>query len=327
MKFKLADANLRRSAVTGRLALYKKQVCLEMGARNQVRLWLLASIWGASFLFMRILVPVLGPVWTAQSRVTLAGLCLIIWMGLTNSKLEWGRHWRAYLFLGLFGTGLPAVLYSYAALTITSGYLAILNATSPLWGALIGAAVLNEQLTLRKLSGMALGIAGVAFLVRMGPVQFSQEVLIAVLCSLCAAVCYGISGAYSKKKTSALNSIQLATGSQIGAALVLLPLLPLAPIRGDVTLWIFSVALALALFGSAVAYIIYFRLIAEIGPTRALTVTFLIPLFALLWGFVFLDEHISVMMLIGCVGVVAATWLVALPGRVKTISKNPASSI
>lgn len=191
-----------------------------------------------------------------------------------------------------------------------------------IWGALIGAAVLNEQLTLRKLCGLALGVASVAFLVRMGPVQFSREVLIAVLCSLGAAVCYGISGAYSKKKTSALNSIQLATGSQLGATLVLLPLLPFAPIRGEITLWIFSVAFALALFGSAVAYIIYFRLIAEIGPTRALTVTFLIPLFALLWGFVFLHEHISLMMLIGCVGVVAATWLVAVPGRVKRLPVN-----
>ncbi|MEN9868814.1 MAG: hypothetical protein RL748_4404, partial [Pseudomonadota bacterium] len=188
-------------------------------------------------------------------------------------------------------------------------------ATSPIWGALIGAAVLDEALTRRKMLGMLLGIAGVAFLVRMGPVQFSSEVLIAVLCSLSAAVCYGVSGAYSKKKAQALNPLQMATGSQIGAALVLLPLLPLAPVRGEVTLWIISVAAALALLGSAVAYIIYFRLIAEVGPSQALTVTFLIPLFALLWGYIFLQEHISLMMLVGCVGVVAATWLVALPGR------------
>ncbi|MDE2427773.1 MAG: EamA family transporter [Burkholderiales bacterium] len=286
-----------------------------MRSSDLVRLFSLAAIWGASFLFMRVIAPVLGPLWTAEIRVTLAGVALLILMLVTQRSMQVRTQWRAYLILGAVNSALPFALYSYAALSLPAGYSAIVNATSPLWGALMGAFFLGEQLTARKMLGMAIGVIGVAFLVRLGPVQFSTQILLAVLACVGATICYAIAGIYSKKKSTGIAPMQMATGSQCGAAIVLLPFLPLAPVQGEVTMTIAVTAAALALLCSAVAYIIYFRLMSDLGPTKALTVTFLIPLFALLWGFLFLHETITLSTLIGCAGVVMATWLVVYQPR------------
>ena len=279
------------------------------------RLILLATIWGGSFLFMRILAPVLGVLWTVEARVGLAGLALLTYLAFTGQKMFFSTHWRQYLVLGLLNSAIPFVLFTFAALTIPAGYSAIINATSPLWGALIGALVLHETLTARKIGGLIIGVAGVAFLVRLGPVDVTLEVALAAGACASAALCYAIAGVFSKKAAQTLSSAQMATGSQLFAALVILPLLPLAPVTGPVTPFILLIAAALALLCSAVAYFIYFRLMVDIGPTKALTVTFLVPLFAVLWGAVFLGEHVTLTMLAGCAMVVAATWLVVFTPR------------
>lgn len=275
-----------------------------------LRLIVLAAIWGASFLFMRIVAPVLGALWTAEVRVALAGITMLLFMAATKRAMRFAASWRQYLVLGVFNSAMPFALFSYAALTLPAGYSAILNATSPLWGALVGAAVLGEKLTARKLAGLSCGIVGVAFLVRLGPAAFTPQLLTAALACVCAALCYAIAGAYSKKKSAGITPQQMATGSQLGAALVLLPFLPFSPVRGDITPFALLIAALLALLCSAVAYFIYFRLLADVGPTKALTVTFLIPLFAMVWGAAFLHETISINTLIGCALVVLATWLV-----------------
>lgn len=281
-----------------------------MRSADLVRLLILAAIWGASFLFMRIVAPVLGVLWTAEVRVAVAGIAMLLFMTATRRAMDFRRNWRQYLALGTLNSALPFALFSYAALTLPAGYSAILNATSPLWGALVGAAVLGEKLTARKIAGLFIGVVGVAFLVRLGPAAFTSQVMLAALACAGAALCYGIAGAYSKKKSAGIAPPLMATGSQLGAALVLLPFLPLAPVRAELTPFVMLIVTLLALLCSAVAYFIYFRLIADIGPTKALTVTFLIPLFALVWGAVFLHEAINLNTLIGCALVVLATWLV-----------------
>ncbi|MFZ6720143.1 DMT family transporter [Undibacterium sp. Ji49W] len=281
-----------------------------MRSADLLRLISLAAIWGASFLFMRVLAPVVGVLWSAEVRVGLAGAALLTMMVITGRAMNFRSNWKSFLILGTINSALPFALYSYAALSIPAGYSAIVNATSPLWGALMGAAFLGEQLTLRKMAGMAIGVLGVAFLVRLGPVEFNSKLVLAVMACVGATLCYSIVGIYTKKKLSGMTAMQMATGSQVGAAFVLLPFLPLAPVRGEITTTIIMVAIALALLCSAVAYLIYFRLMADLGPTKALTVTFLIPLFALLWGYLFLQESITLNTAIGCAGVVLATWLV-----------------
>lgn len=286
-----------------------------MRSADLIRLVVLAAIWGASFLFMRILAPVLGPLWTTEMRFGVAGAAMLLYMLATRQSMDLRQHWKPLLIVGILNSALPSALFSFAAITLPSGYSAIVNATTPLWGALIGAVVSGDRLSLRKIVGLFAGILGVTFLVRLGPVQFSPQILMAVLACVGAAFCYGLAGTYSKKQSIAIAPPKMATGSQLAAALVTLPFLPLAPVQGEVTPFILLVGCALALICSAVAYFIFFRLIADIGPTKALTVTFLIPLFALLWGALFLHEAINLNTLIGCALVVVATWLVAFPGR------------
>jgi drug/metabolite transporter (DMT)-like permease len=286
-----------------------------MRSGDLIRLLTLAAIWGASFIFMRIVAPVLGALWTAEVRVAVAGAAMLLFMLVSGRAMQFGNNWKQYLVVGTLNSALPFALFSYAALTLPAGYSAILNATSPLWGALVGALALGEKLTARKAAGLLTGIVGVAFLVRLGPVQFTSQVLLAVLAGVVAALSYGIAAAYSKKKAGNVPAPLMATGSQIGAMLVLLPFLPLSPMRGQVTPFIVVSACALALLCTAVAYFIYFRLIADLGPSKALTVTFLVPLFALVWGALFLHETINLNTLIGCALVVLATWLVVFQGR------------
>jgi drug/metabolite transporter (DMT)-like permease len=281
-----------------------------MRPSDLLRLLTLAAIWGASFLFMRILAPVLGALWTAQLRVAIAGIAMLAFMLMTKQAMQVGRHWQSYLVLGVFSSALPFVLFAYAALTLPSGYSAILNATSPLWGALLGAALLGEKLSARKIAGLLIGVVGVACLVRLGPVQFTTQVGLAALACVMAALCYGIASTYSKKKSPGIPAPLMATGSQLAAAAVLLPFLPVSPLPAVPTPFIVAAVLTLALLCSAIAYFLYFRLIVDIGPAKALTVTFLIPLFALLWGALFLQEAITLQTLIGCALVILATWLV-----------------
>lgn len=281
-----------------------------MRSADLTRLLILAAIWGASFLFMRIVAPVLGAFWTAETRVALAGIAMLAYMLLTRQDMIFGKYWKQYVMVGILNSALPFSLFSFAAMTLPAGYSAIVNATSPLWGALAGALMLGERLNARKLAGLVIGVAGVAFLVRLGPVAFTPQVLLAALACVGAAVCYGIAGAYSKKKSAGVAPPQMATGSQLGAALVLLPFAGASSVPGTVTPFVVLIAALLALLCSAVAYFIYFRLIADLGPTKALTVTFLIPLFALAWGAIFLGETINANTLIGCALVVLATWLV-----------------
>lgn len=291
------------------------------------RLLTLAAIWGASFIFMRVVAPVLGALWTAEIRVGLAGAAMLLFMTMRGKPMQFGQHWRHYLVLGTMNSALPFALYAYAALTIPAGYAAILNATSPLWGALVGALLLGERLSARKLAGLAAGIAGVSLLVRLGPAELTPQVLLAALACAMAALCYALAGVYSKRKSGNVAAPQMATGSQVAAALVLLPFLPLAPMRAEPTTTVLLCAALLALLCSAVAYFIYFRLIADIGPTRALTVTFLIPLFALGWGALFLGETITAGMMAGAALVIAATWLVVVqPPSVENEARRQGSA-
>ncbi len=282
-----------------------------MRSSDLLRLFGLAAIWGASFLFMRIIAPVLGAFWTAEIRVGLAGLALIAWMLVSKQPIIFRQHWKSFLILGAISTALPAVFYAYAAQHIPAGYSAIMNATSPLWGAVMAAIFLGEQFTLRKMLGMLVGVLGVAMLVRLGPVEWSTELLLALLACSAATICYALAGVYTKKLSVNVNPVLMATASQVGGALFLLPSLPFSPLPGNVTSTVALAAVALALLCSAIAYLLYFRLIHDIGPTKALTVTFLIPLFALLWGNIFLNEAITFNTMMGCAGVVLATWLVA----------------
>ena len=276
-----------------------------MTARDTTLLVLLAAIWGASFLFNRITAPLLGPVLTAELRTLIAGIALAIWFAATGFNPEWRRWGRQYVIVGMLTSGLPFLLWAYAALSLTAGLMSVLNATSPMWGALWSALLLGERLNARRVLGLVIGVMGVALVTR--PEPEATLVYPAIIAALVAAFCYGLAGAYMKRWASGVPSRGMAVGTQLAAGVLLIPFIALWPPAAAPTPLVAASMLALGLVCGAVAYLLYFRLITDIGPTRALTVTYLIPIFGMCWVALFLDETVSLSMLAGAALVVLGT--------------------
>lgn len=287
-----------------------------MRGADVARLVALAVIWSASFVFIRVLAPPLGPVWTATLRVLIAGVALVAGLRLAGVDANVGRHWRAYLVVGLVNSASPFLLFSWAALTLPASYLVILNAASPMFAALAAAIWLGERLSGAKVAGLAIGAAGVALVSRAGPLAPTPEVLLAVVASLGGALCYAIAGVWLKRHGSGLQPMAIAGWSQVGASAALLPVAAAAPLPGPVTTAVVANLLALSLVCSGIAYLIYYQLIRDIGPTRAMTVTFLMPALGMLWGVLFLGEAVNATMLAGAGLVIAGTVAVLRPPRV-----------
>ncbi|AKU20464.1 DMT family transporter [Massilia sp. NR 4-1] len=301
-----------------------------MKPNDYARLFLLAAIWGGSFLFMRVVAPVLGALPTAFFRVLLSSLGLVVILAALRQSWDFKNKFGAALALGVINSGVPFLMYGLAASLLPAGYSAIFNATTPLMGVVIGALFFGEAISARKGLGVAAGLAGVALLTAVGPIAFSTSILLGALACLVATACYGMAGFLTKRwitERGGLDPKLVAFGSQLGACLILMPLFGVSaafapPVSwGGNTVWL--ALAALGLICTAWAYIIYFRLIADIGPLRSLTVTFLIPPFGVLWGVLFLGEQISWAHLGGGSLIALALWLVlgqgaqqaAAPGR------------
>lgn len=276
-----------------------------MRRADAVRLVALAAIWGASFLFMRVAAPALGPLATADLRMLTAGGALAAWFSFTRFDPQWHRWWRYYLLIGSLTSAAPFLLWAYAALELSAGLLAVINATSPMWGAVLSALVLKDRLTARRSAGLLLGVAGVA--VVCGPQAASGWSGMAA--ALAAAFCYGLAGVVMRRWSRDATARGMAVGTQVMGGLLFLPLLALAPPPALSAPALASV-LALGIVCTGIAYLLYFRLIADLGPTSALTVTYLIPPFGVLWGALFLGEPLTAGTLIGAVIVIFGTVLV-----------------
>ena len=273
-----------------------------MKALDIGELVLLAALWGASFLFMRLGAHEFGPLVLAAVRVGLASLLLVPLLASRGQLAELRRHWKGLLLVGALNSAIPFVLFSFAALSITAGLSSIVNATTPLWTAVVAFVWLRQELTRLRVLGLAIGFAGVAFLA-WDKASFKPGAdhsgLLAVLACLAATLCYGLAANATKRFLGGAAPLVVATGSQFAAALLLaLPAAWLWPAvwPGHVA-W--AAALALATLCTALAYLLYFRLMSRVGPTNAVSVTFLIPLFAILWGALFLSEAVTAQMVAG----------------------------
>jgi drug/metabolite transporter (DMT)-like permease len=282
------------------------------------RLLLLAALWGGSFAFIRVAVPALGPLWLAESRVAIAFVALFALAVFRRDVADVRAYWRGFLVIGVINSALPFALFCYAEQYVTASTAAVLNATSPFFGAAVAAIWLKETLAPLKIAGMAIGLAGVAVLVGWHPEPLAPGTMLAIAACLAAALCYGIASVYAKRAMTGVPSFSIALYSQLGAALALLPSLPLSPAPGPLSRLVAANVLALALASTALAYMLYFRLIANVGPARALTVTFLIPLFGVVWGVVFLGETIDASTVVGCALILGGTWL-----AIRAKSPNP----
>lgn len=257
----------------------------------------LAAIWGSSFLLMRLGAAEFGVLATAGGRVTIGAATLIPILWFSGHWPQFHHNAGKIMFVGVLSSGLPFVLFSYAVMSISTGLTAILNATAPLFGAVIAWWWLQDRPDRSRTLGLLIGFAGVVLLAS-GKASFKPGGSgWAVLACLGATLCYGIAANFTKRYLSGVQPLAIATGSQIGATLVLaLPTWLYWPAQNPGTVpWMSLIVLGILCTGAA--YILYFRLIAQLGPARAITVTFLIPVFAVFFGATLLGEELTGWML------------------------------
>ncbi len=280
-----------------------------MSLINISRLLLLAAIWGASFLFIRIAVPALGPAFLMNGRVLFAAVFLLLVAIVLKKRLLLAEHWRHYLKLGFINSALPFLLFAYAAGVLTASLLSVVNATAPIWGALIGILFYRQPMSAKVLCGLVLGVSGVAILVGFDPILLQPGAILAVAAAAGAACCYGIATHYTRR-AKAIEPFANAHGSMWGALCCLLPATLVFPVQQTVTPGVALAVLALGVLCTGVAYLLYFKLVQEVGATSTLTVTFLIPVFGVLWGWLFLQEQVGWHTLGGSLTVLMGTALV-----------------
>jgi len=277
--------------------------------RDVAELLALAALWGGSFLFMRVAVPAFGPLALAFLRVFGAALILVPLLATRGELAAVRRHWRPIAVVGFVNSALPFLCFAYAALTINAGLSAIFNSATPLFAAIIAWLWLGDRMTPLRIVGLAIGFTGVLWIgwdkAEFGPGGSAA----AIGACLLATISYGIAPSLTKRRLAGVPPLAVAAGSQVAAALFLaVPALLAWPvIAPSAHAW--AMVALLAFFGTGLAYLLYFRLIANAGPANAVAVTYLIPIFAVAWGGIFLGERLTLPLVAGCAVIFAGTAL------------------
>lgn len=287
-----------------------------MTLRQTRMLLTLAALWGASFLFIRVAVDDLGPVALADARLLLAALALAPFLVAGARRTV---PVRRYVLLGAVNAALPFTLIALAETRLDASLAAILNASTPLFAAVVAAAVGDEPFTARRGFGLALGMGGVAVVVGLAHVDADWAFVGAATCSLAAGLCYALGSTYVRHRMAGEPAGALALFQQLAAGVVLLPLVAAFPPHRAPDAGVVAAIAGLAFASTSIAFLIYFRLLAEIGPTSTLTVTFLVPVFGVLWATIFLGEQITVGTLAGAALILASVRFVTSP-----VSRRPA---
>lgn len=276
-------------------------------------LFALAALWGSSFLFVRIASPAIGPFLTAQGRVTFAAAGLLIYVFLTGQSTLFRQKWRQYLIVGALNAAIPFTLVAIASLQLNSSLLSIINSLTPLFTAPVAWGWLNERLTIKKWAGIFIGIIGVIILVGWSPIPLTLKVIAAIFCSIFSTLSYGLAGVYAKKTFESVPPAAVAFGQQIGASLIILPfsVLNLPKSLSAITPIVSFSVLGVALLSTAMGYLVYYYLIKNIGPTRTVSVTYMIPLFGMICGVLFLKEHITIGMVVGLLVILSSIFLIS----------------
>jgi len=281
-----------------------------MKGKDIIDLVLLAAVWGASFLFMRMGAPEFGPIALVQLRMLIAAIFLLPILKMRIGFSELPGNWKPLTMLGFFNSAIPFLLLTYSTLYVTAGFSSVINATAPLWGALVAWVWLSDRLNKMGVVGVVLGFLGVVVLTADTESLAAPGSTLAAIAAVGGAFFYGIGANYARRYTKHLNSLSVATGSMLFPAIILAPFTimswPEVPPSGQA--WIALIAMGIASTGFA--YILYFRLIANVGPAKAITVAYLIPVFAVIWGALIIDEKVTTLMIVGCLIIFVGTALV-----------------
>ena len=281
-----------------------------MNPRQISALLFLGAAWGASFLFIRVAAPVLGPFPLMAGRVCIAAGALWSFSRMRGAPVTLRPYWRRLLVLGLVHAALPFALIATAEIHLTASMAAMLIAAQPLFAALIGVLWLGEPISARRGTGLLLGLGGVAILVGWTPGGLDRAALWSVVASLSGALAYAAGGIYARRRLSDAPPLTLALGQQLGAAVWLVPPALIYLPDARVTTVAVAAMVTLALLSTAVAYVVFFWLLGEVGPVRTFTVTYVIPVFGVGWGVLFLGERPSVGMSVGLVAILLSLVLV-----------------
>ncbi len=274
---------------------------------------LLATFWGSSFLFTRLAVLEFGTFAMAGMRVLIGAAVLLLILMAKRQLPVLAAHWRKTFFNGVLNSAVPFICFAWALLHISTGLSGILNATVPLFGAVVAWLWLKDRPSASRTLGLAIGFLGVALLAwdkaSFKPDASGTSSAYPVLALLLACLCYGIAASFTKRHLSNVPTLITAAGSQCGALLALvLPMVWFWPAHSPgPAAW--AAIVASGVFCTGLAYILYFRLIDRIGPAKTMTVTFLIPVFAVVFGAVFLGETVSLWMLLCGAVIVCGTAL------------------
>ncbi|GAB5562612.1 MAG: EamA family transporter [Synoicihabitans sp.] len=252
----------------------------------------------------------MGPVLTAACRLGIAGLVLVIYLRAIGFDTKWAQYRGLYFRIGLLASAVPFSCFAIGALQLPASLLGILNACTPLFGSIFAAIWLNEAFGWKRGLGVLLGLLGVTMANGLSNVDFSPQTLAAIGITVIAPLCYALSGVFIKLRASHLPSEGIASWSQLMVAPIVLIGLPISPLVSTPGSREIIALLILAIFGSALAYLLFYRLLADIGPTRCTTITFIIPVFSMGWGALILDEQITLGMMVGCAILIAGTVLV-----------------
>ena len=281
-----------------------------MQTRHFAQLIAMSALWGASFPLLRIASPALGPWVVAAGRCLLAAVVLTVLMRALNESWPAAKAWPRLALLSILTVVTPFVLFNWAALVIPAGYMAVLNATSPLFGVLGAAAAGEERLTVKRLLGCAVGFAGVALLVQLGPVAVTGKVMLAALACTVAAASYGVGAIFMKRATLAHAPLPASAAVHVAAALILVIPGGVALPSAQPTSGALMAVAVLGIVTSGFMYWISMRLMREIPASAATSAAFMIPLFGVTLGGMLLGEPVTASMLPGCVLVLVATALI-----------------
>ena len=269
--------------------------------RDISELIFLSAIWGSSFLFLRLTSPVFGPIFLIEMRV-LSGLAVLLPLVLFLGKLaEFQKHWKIIATVSLMNMAIPFCFFAFSAVYIGAGLLSIINATVPIFSACVAYIVYKERLSRSSLLGLLIAFLGVVVLMFTPGESFGSSGWLAILSALLACLLYGTAVNLTVNNLQGVSGLTITAGGLFVSSLVLLPFAfwarpEVLPV-GNIWWSVFALGIVCTGFG----FVMFYRLIDRIGAGRAIMTTYLIPVFSILWGNIFLGESVTLIMVLGCI--------------------------